>query len=74
MESRYRSDVTYARMEGLVKRSLLRGRTDAMEWLVPGHEDGPMPPDGYIVSFVPFQERGLVIPSHPFFRGLLHRC
>ena len=61
MESWYRSDVSYERMEGLVKRGLLRGRTDAMEWLVPGHEDMPMPPDYYIFSFAPFHERGLAI-------------
>ena len=63
MDSWYRSDVAHARMEGLVKRGLLRGRTDAMEWLVPDNEDVPMPPDGYIVSFAPFHERGLAIPS-----------
>jgi hypothetical protein len=27
--------------------------------------------DGYVVSFVPFHERGLVMPPHQFFRGLL---
>ena len=31
-----------------------------------------MPPDGYIVSFVYFHERGLASPPHRFFRGLLH--
>ena len=53
MESWYRSDVTHAHMEGLVKRGLLRGRTNAMEWLVLDHEEVLMPPDGYIVSFAP---------------------
>ena len=67
MESWYRSNVTHAHMEDLVKRGLLRGSTNAMEWLVPGHEEVPMPPDGYIVSFAPFYERGLTIPPHPFF-------
>ena len=43
-----------------------------MEWLVPGHEEVPMPPDCYIISFAPFHEPGLAIPPHPFFRGLLH--
>ena len=43
-----------------------------MEWLVPGHEVVSMPPDGYIISFAPFHERGLTIPPHLFFRGLLH--
>jgi len=59
-------------MEGLIKRGLLRGRTDAVEWLVPGREDAPAPPDGYVVSFVPFHEHGLMVPRHPFFWGLLH--
>ena len=67
MDSWYRSDVTQARIEGLVKRGLLHGRTDAAEWLVLDREDAPAPPDSYIVSFVPFHERGLTVPPHPFF-------
>ena len=67
MESWYCFDVTHARMEGLTKHDLLRGRTNAMERLVPRHEEVPMPPDCYIVSFAPFHERGLMIPPHPFF-------
>ena len=67
MNSWYRSDVTHARMEGLIKRGLLRGRTNAVEWLVPGHEDAPALLDGYVVSFAPFHERGLTVPPHPFF-------
>jgi len=39
---------------------------------VPGCKDAPTLPDGYVVSFVPFHERGLVIPPHPFFQGLLY--
>ena len=72
MDSWYHSDVTHACMEGLVKHGLLRRRTDAAEWLAPGHEDAPTPPDGYVVSFMPFHERGLMVPSHLFFWGLLH--
>ena len=72
MDSWYCSDVTHARMEGLVKRGLLRGRTDATKWLVPGREDALAPPDGYVISFALFHERGLVVPPHPFFWGLLH--
>ena len=72
MDSWYRSDVTYAHMEGLVKRGLLRGRTDAAEWLVPGYLDAPAPLDNYVISFAPFHERGLMVPPHPFFWGLLH--
>ena len=72
MDSWYCSDVTHVRMESLLKRGLLRGRTDATEWLVLGHEDAPAPPDGYVVSFTLFHERGLVVPLHSFFWGLLH--
>ena len=43
-----------------------------MEWLVPSHDEVSMSSNGYIVSFAPFHERGLTIPPHPFFRGLLH--
>ena len=71
MDSWYRSDVTRVRMEGLIKR-VLRGRTDAAEWLMPGQEDAPALPNGYVVSFAPFYECGLVVPPHPFFQGLLH--
>ena len=72
MESWYRSDVTHACIEGLVKRGLHRGRTNAAKWLMPGHEEVPAPPDGYIVSFAPFHECGFTIPPHLFFQWLLH--
>jgi len=72
MESWYCSDITHARMEGLVKHGLLYGRTELVEWLVPSCEEVSVPPDGYVMSFVPFHEHRLVIPPHSFFRGLLH--
>ena len=72
MDSWYRFDVTHARMEGLVKRGLLRGRTDAAEWLVPGREDASAPLDGYVISFALFHKRGVTVPPHLFFRVLLH--
>ena len=72
MDSWYRSNVTHTRMEGLIKCGLLHGRTEAMEWLVPGHEEVPAPPNGYVMSIAPFHECGLMIPPHPFFQGLLH--
>ena len=67
MDSWYHSDVTHARMEGLIKRGLLRGWTNAVEWLVPGREDVPASPNGYVVSFVPFHEHGIIVPPHSFF-------
>ena len=69
MESWYRSDVTHACMEGLVKRGLLHGRTDMAEWLMPGCEEVPAPPDGYIMSFAPFHKHGFVIPLTQTFWG-----
>ena len=72
MDLWYRSDVTHVCMEGLVKRGLLRMRTDAVEWLVPGREDAPVLPDGYVISFALFHKHELTIPPHPFFRGVLH--
>ena len=72
MDSWHHFDVTYARMEGLIKCGLLRGRTDAVEWLVTSHEDAPAPPNSYIVSFALFHQRGLMVPPHSFFWGLLH--
>ena len=41
------------------------------EWLLPGDEDGPSPPEGYVVSFALFHERGFTVPAHTFLRGLL---
>ena len=67
-----RSDITFQRMEGLVHRGLLRVRTSAEEWLLPGDEDFQLPPDGYVVSFAHFHERGLTTPTHKFLWGLLH--
>ena len=46
-------------MEGLVHCGLLRAQNSAEEWLLPGEEDWPSPPDGYIVSFAHFHEVGL---------------
>jgi len=72
MDLWYRSDVTHAHMEGLIKHGLLHERTDAVEWLVPGHEEALALPDGYIIFFMLFHERRLAVPPHPFFQGLLH--
>jgi hypothetical protein len=59
-------------MEGLVNRSLLRARTATHEWIVPDGHDFSTPPDGYVVSFMHFHERGLVAPQNHFLQGLLH--
>ena len=72
MEPWPRSDVLRARMEGLAKKRLLCARTTVNEWIIPGGEDVPSPPDGYVISFIPFHERGFTTPPHRFLRGLLH--
>ena len=59
-------------MEGLVHRGLLYTQTMAEEWLLPGEEDVPSLPDGYVVSFAHFHKCGFAIPAHRFLRGLLH--
>ena len=66
MEPWPRSDVIPARMEGLVKKGLLHARTEAAEWLIPRGEDVPLPPDGYVMSFMHFHERGFATPTHKF--------
>jgi hypothetical protein len=55
-------------MEVLVNYGLLQVRMEANKWIVPSDEEVSMPPDGYVVSFVPFHERGLVVPP-PFLPG-----
>ena len=67
-----RSNVTFQRLEGLVRHSFLCARTAVEEWLLLGKEDVPSPPDGYVVSFAHFHERGFATPAHRFFQGLLH--
>ena len=66
------SDITFQRMEGLVRRGLLHAQTSAKEWLLPGEQDLPSPLDGYVVSFAHLHKRGFMTPTHRFFRGLLH--
>ena len=68
-----RSAVTQETLDGLVALGLLRPRTDAArpEWLVPAEEDEePAPPEGYVVSFVSFHERGFGVPPCQFMRAL----
>ena len=71
MEPWCRSSISPQRLEGLVHRGLLRPLTAAEEWRLPGDEDEPLPPEGYVVSFTHFHERGFSIPAHKFLRGLL---
>jgi hypothetical protein len=63
------------RLEELVHDGLLWTRTSRTqpEWRVPpsDHQE-PAPPEGYVVSFVCFHERGFGVPASPFMRVLLH--
>ena len=71
MELWGRSGITSRRLEGLVRRGLLRPLSTIQEWLLPGDKDEPTPPEGYVVSFAIFHKRGFAVPTHRFLRGLL---
>jgi hypothetical protein len=44
------------------------------EWIVPPAGDhAPNPPEGYVVSFIRFHERGFAAPASRFMRALCHR-
>ena len=64
MEPWPRSNVLRVRMEGLVKKGLLYARTMVNEWIIPGGKDVPLPPDDYVISFIPFLEWGFLTPPH----------
>jgi hypothetical protein len=40
--------------------------------MAPASEADPTPPPGYVVSFIPFHERGFGVPASRFMRALLH--
>ena len=71
MELWGRSSITSRRLEGLVRHGLLRPLSAIQEWLLPSDEGELAPPEGYVVSFAFFHERGFVVPAHRFLRGLL---
>jgi hypothetical protein len=55
-------------LDALVSRGLLRGG----DFLLPSSKDAPNPLVSFMVSFMHFHERGLMMPPHPFLVGLLH--
>jgi hypothetical protein len=67
--------VTEKKLQELMRDGLLRPRTsrDLPEWRVPpaSHRE-PVPPEGYMVSFVAFHERGLGVPPSRFMRAIPH--
>jgi hypothetical protein len=68
------STVTVEDLEALVADGLLRPLSDGPqpEWMAPASEADPTPPPWYVVSFIPFHERGFVVPASRFMRALLH--
>ena len=71
MDPRYKSNISTRHLEGLIRRGLLCLLTAVEEWWLPDEEEEPQPPEGYVVSFAHFHERGLAMPVHQFLRGLL---
>lgn len=72
VSARRSSSVLRRELDDLVAAGLLCPRTGADEWLEPWNEAVPASPPGYVVSFIPFHERGVGEPMHDFFRALLH--
>jgi hypothetical protein len=69
------SSVAERRLEELVDDRLLRPKTSRSrpEWIAPPPEHRePAPPEGYMVSFICFHERGFGVPATAFMRVLLH--
>ena len=64
MDPGYKSNISPQRLEGLVRRGLLRPLTAIEEWRLPGEEDEPQLPKGYVLSFAHFHERGFAMPAH----------
>jgi hypothetical protein len=63
------------KLQEIMCDGLLRPRTsrDLPEWRVPpkDHRE-PTPPEGYVVSFITFHERGLGVPPSQFMRAIPH--
>jgi hypothetical protein len=69
------SSVTERKLEDLVCDGLLRLRASRTqpEWRVsPSDHREPAPPEGYVVSFMDFHERGFGVVASPFMWVLLH--
>jgi hypothetical protein len=68
------SAVAVEDLEALVADGLLRPLSGEPqpEWMTPASEADPTPPPGYVVSFIPFHERGFGVPASRFMRALLH--
>jgi hypothetical protein len=70
-----RSSVTRLALGDLVSAGQLAANEEGRpaEWIVPLAEDHvPNPPDGDVVSFIRFHERGFAAPASRFMRTLCH--
>ena len=67
-----RSVMTKADLEALVSRGELPALTAAEEWRLPGDEEFPSPPEGYVVSLVAFHRCGFTVLAGDLIRGVLH--
>jgi hypothetical protein len=71
-----RSTVTRLALGDLVSAGQLVANEEGRpaEWIVPPAGDhAPNPPEGYVVSFIRFHERGFAAPASHFMRVLCHR-
>jgi hypothetical protein len=71
-----RSTVTRLALGELVSAGQLAANEEGRpaEWIVPPAGDhAPNPPEGYVVSFIRFHERGFAAPASRFMRALCHR-
>jgi hypothetical protein len=68
------STVAVEDLKALVADGLLRPLSGGPqpEWMAPASEADSTPPLGYVVSFIPFHERGFGVPVSRFMRALLH--
>jgi hypothetical protein len=69
------SSVTRLALGDLVSAGQLAANEEGRpaEWIVPPVGDhAPNPPDGYVVSFICFHERGFAAPASRFMRALFH--
>jgi hypothetical protein len=70
-----RSSVMEKKLLELVRDGLLRPRTsrDLPKWRAsPANNREPAPPEGYVVSFVAFHERGFGVPLSRFMQAIPH--
>jgi hypothetical protein len=68
-----RSTVTRLALNQLVSAGQLAANEDGRpaEWIVPPARDqAPNPPNGYVVSFISYHERGFTAPASRFMRAL----